>query len=113
VATKGHKVELRRGIPVTVILGEPLHPEPGERPQSVLRRTRAAMEALLDEAQRTYPEQPAGPDDRWWQPAHLGGTAPTPEEAAAEDSVRAAGRATRAPKQSVLGRLRKLAARRR
>ena len=40
------------------------------------------MEALLDEAQRSYPDQPAGPDDRWWLPAHLGGTAPTPEEAA-------------------------------
>ena len=42
------------------------------------------MEALLDEAQRSYPQQPAGPDDRWWLPAHLGGTAPTPEEAAAD-----------------------------
>jgi 1-acyl-sn-glycerol-3-phosphate acyltransferase len=111
VATKGHKVELRRGIPVTVILGEPLHPEPGERPQALLRRTRAAMEALLDEAQRTYPEQPAGPDDRWWLPAHLGGTAPTPEAAAAADSLRAAGRETRAPKKTALGRLRKLVAR--
>src|ERR671927_989168 len=29
VATKGHKLELRRHVPVTVILGEPLHPEPG------------------------------------------------------------------------------------
>jgi 1-acyl-sn-glycerol-3-phosphate acyltransferase len=111
VATKGHKVELRRGIPVTVILGEPLHPEPGEKPQALLRRTRAAMEALLDEAQRTYPEQPAGPDDRWWLPAHLGGTAPTPEAAAAADSLRAAGRETRAPKKTALGRLRKLVAR--
>ena len=45
------------------------------------------MEALLDEAQRTYPDQPAGPDDRWWLPAHLGGTAPTPEEAAADDAT--------------------------
>ena len=45
------------------------------------------MEALLDEAQRSYPEQPAGPDDRWWLPAHLGGTAPTPEEAAAGDAA--------------------------
>src|SRR5215203_4562836 len=31
VATKGHRVELRRGVPVTVILGEPLTPEPGEK----------------------------------------------------------------------------------
>src|SRR6195952_5137596 len=68
IATKGHKVQWRRGIPVTVLLGEPLTPEPGERPQALLRRTKAAMEALLDEAQRSYPEQPGGPDDRWWLP---------------------------------------------
>src|SRR5215218_3187242 len=63
IATKGHKVQWRRGVAVTVILGEPLVPEPGEKPQALLRRTKAAMEALLDEAQRSYPERPAGPDD--------------------------------------------------
>jgi 1-acyl-sn-glycerol-3-phosphate acyltransferase len=99
VATKGHKVELRRDVAVTVILGEPIVAEPGEKAQSLLRRTKAAMDALLDEAQRSYPQQPAGPDDRWWLPAHLGGTAPTPEEAAASDAHRAAGRevSTRTP----------------
>src|SRR3954466_12042528 len=111
IATKGHKVQWRRGVPVTVILGEPLHQEAGERPQALLRRTKAAMEALLDEAQRSYPEQPAGPDDRWWLPAHLGGTAPTPEEAAASDSVRAAGKEVTAkrphPAKRLLKRLRR------
>jgi 1-acyl-sn-glycerol-3-phosphate acyltransferase len=112
IATKGHKVVLRRGVPITVILGEPIVPEPGEKAQSILRRTRAAMEALLDEAQRTYPDQPAGPDDRWWLPVHLGGTAPTPEEAAVQDSLRAAGKATKAPKVSRVARLKALAGRR-
>jgi 1-acyl-sn-glycerol-3-phosphate acyltransferase len=105
VATKGHKVDLRRGVPVTVILGEPLLPAPGEKPQALLRRTRVAMEALLEEAQRTYPDQPAGPDERWWLPAHLGGTAPTPEEAAAKDALRAAGRETKVRKPSPAARL--------
>ena len=100
VATKNHKVELRRGVPVTVILGEPIVAEPDERLPALLARTRTAMEALLDEAQRTYPAQPAGEDERWWQPAHLGGTAPTPSEAALADSVRAAGRETRATKRT-------------
>jgi 1-acyl-sn-glycerol-3-phosphate acyltransferase len=111
VATKGHKVVWRRNTPVTVILGEPLVPEPGEKAQQLLRRTRAAMEALLDEAQRGYPDQPAGADDRWWQPAHLGGTAPTPEEAAASDAVRAAGKEVTAerphPAKRLLARLRR------
>jgi 1-acyl-sn-glycerol-3-phosphate acyltransferase len=91
VATKNHPVDLRRGVPVTVLLGEPIVPQPGERTQSVLRRTRAAMEALLAQAQRDYPDRPAGPEDSWWLPAHLGGTAPTPEEAAQRDARDAAG----------------------
>ncbi|MEI4271279.1 lysophospholipid acyltransferase family protein [Klenkia sp. LSe6-5] len=81
VATKNRRVVLRRGVPVTVLLGEPLVPEPGEKPQALLRRTRVAMEQLLEQAQRSYPDAPAGEEDRWWLPAHLGGTAPTPEEA--------------------------------
>jgi 1-acyl-sn-glycerol-3-phosphate acyltransferase len=110
IATKGH-THLRRDVAVTVILGEPIVAAPGEKAQSLLRRTRAAMEALLDEAQRTYPQQPAGPEDRWWLPAHLGGTAPTPELAAADDALRAAGKAVRKAKTSPLTRLKTLARR--
>src|SRR3954470_10888526 len=98
IATKGHKVQLRRGVPVTVILGEPIVPGPGEKVQPLLRRTRAAMEALLDEAQRSSPDAPAGPDDRWWLPAHLGGTAPSPGEVQAQDAVDAAGHGRKLPK---------------
>jgi 1-acyl-sn-glycerol-3-phosphate acyltransferase len=105
IATKGHKVQWRRGVPVTVILGEPIVAEPGEKAQSLLRRTRAAMEVLLDEAQRSYPDQPAGPEDRWWLPSHLGGTAPTPEEAAASDSLRAAGKQVTAERPHPVKRL--------
>ena len=112
VATKGHKVDLRRNVAVTVILGEPIVAEPEEKAQSLLRRTKAAMETLLDEAQRTYPDQPAGPDDRWWLPAHLGGTAPTPEAAAADDAVRASGKAAKVRKPTPLARLKGLVSRR-
>jgi 1-acyl-sn-glycerol-3-phosphate acyltransferase len=112
VATKGHKVDLRRNVAVTVILGEPIVGEPGEKAQSLLRRTRAAMETLLDEAQRTYADQPAGDDDRWWLPAHLGGTAPTPEAAAADDAVRAAGKEAKVRKPTPLTRLKALVRRR-
>src|SRR6476660_9289539 len=51
VATKGHVNLRHRGVAVTVILGEPIVAEAGEKAQSILRRTRAAMESLLDEAQ--------------------------------------------------------------
>jgi 1-acyl-sn-glycerol-3-phosphate acyltransferase len=112
VATKGHVNLRHRGVAVTVLLGEPIVAEPGEKAQSLLRRTRAAMETLLDEAQRSYPQQPAGPDDRWWLPAHLGGTAPTPEAAAAEDAHRAAGKAATSRKPTPIGRLKALVTRR-
>ena len=113
IATKGHQVVFRRGVPVTVVLGEPIVPEPGERPQALLRRLRTAMEALLDEAQRSYPDSPAGPEDRWWLPVHLGGTAPTPEVAAVQDTLRATGREPKARKRTPLNRLSALVRRRR
>jgi 1-acyl-sn-glycerol-3-phosphate acyltransferase len=106
IATKRQKFVFRRDVPVTVIIGEPLVPEPGEKVQALLRRTKAAIEALVEEAQRTYPDQPAGDDDRWWLPAHLGGTAPTPERAAVLDDQNAAGRPVVVPKTSRVARLR-------
>src|SRR3954452_3008436 len=112
IATKGPPVQFRRGAPVTVLVGEPLVAEPGEKVQSLLRRARAAMETLLDEAQRSYPEAPAGPDDRWWLPAHLGGTAPRPEDISALDAVDAAGRKATRARRSPLARVTSLVRRR-
>jgi hypothetical protein len=46
---------------------------------------RDTMQALLDGLQRDYP---LNGDGQWWQPAHLGGSAPTPETAAAAEAER-------------------------
>ncbi|MFE9691315.1 lysophospholipid acyltransferase family protein [Micromonospora sp. NPDC005806] len=84
--TKGRPRTLtRRHTPITILVGEPMDPAgyPDANTMSAELKTRLA--ALVDRVQRGYPEQPAGPDDAWWQPAHLGGTAPTPEEAAELD----------------------------
>ncbi|MGY1640723.1 lysophospholipid acyltransferase family protein [Geodermatophilus sp. SYSU D00703] len=113
IATKHRPVHLRRGVAITVLLGEPIVPGPAERTQQLLRRIRTAMEELVDQAQRTYPQQPAGPHDRWWLPAHLGGTAPTPEEAAAIDHHDVRGTRQRVPRPHPLARIRALLARRR
>jgi 1-acyl-sn-glycerol-3-phosphate acyltransferase len=114
VTTKNRRPSLlRRGVAVSVWLGEPVVPAPGERTQSVLRRTRAAMEELLDRAQREYPQVPRGPADSWWLPAHLGGTAPTPELAAAVDDLDARGHKVHVPHPHPVARLRRLRAGRR
>ncbi len=112
ITTKHHKPQLRRGVAVTVLLGEPIVPAPGEEMAALLARTRTAMEELLDRAQREYPQRPAGPDDLWWQPAHLGGTAPTPEEAKLLDVADYTGTRKRAKRPHPLARLRGLVRRR-
>ena len=53
------------------------------------------MGALLKQVQESYPDTPSGDDDRWWLPAAMGGTAPTPAEAAALDAAEAEASARR------------------
>ncbi|MEU4776623.1 lysophospholipid acyltransferase family protein [Micromonospora sp. NPDC023633] len=82
--TKGRPRTLtRRHTPITILIGEPMDPAdyPDANAMTVDLKTR--LSALVDRAQRNYPDAPAGPDDTWWLPVHLGGTAPTLEEAAA------------------------------
>ncbi|RZQ62049.1 lysophospholipid acyltransferase family protein [Amycolatopsis suaedae] len=85
--TKGRPRTLtKRHVPISVLAGEPLTPSPGDEPEVVTKELRARMSGLLDRIQADYPEQPASEDERWWLPVHLGGTAPTPDEAAALDA---------------------------
>lgn len=79
--TKGRKRRLlQRNVPVTIIVGEPMYPKRGDDYEQVTRDLHARMAELLEKAQREYPDVPAS-DETWWQPAYLGGSAPTPEEA--------------------------------
>lgn len=90
IYTKGRKPRPAWGNAVTVVFGPPIAYEPGEDPVAVHARLMAAIRELVTDLQETYPQRPASPDDTWWQPAHLGGTAPTVEEAerrAAQDSA--------------------------
>jgi 1-acyl-sn-glycerol-3-phosphate acyltransferase len=80
--TKGRPKNLtQRHVPITILIGEPFEPSPGDSGDGLLRKR---MQDLLDIAQAGYPNEPGA----WWAPAHLGGTAPTPEEAARLDSIR-------------------------
>ncbi|MEO5875042.1 MAG: lysophospholipid acyltransferase family protein [Streptosporangiaceae bacterium] len=82
----------QRGVDIVILCGEPIHPKRGDDYEKVTEELRAAMQELVDRAQRDYPNVPAG---AWWQPAHLGGTAPTPAEAAALDAKEAEDKAAR------------------
>ena len=80
--TKGRPKDLtQRHVPITVLIGEPFEASPGDSGDGLLRKR---MQDLLDTAQAGYPNEPGA----WWAPAHLGGTAPTPEEAARLDAIR-------------------------
>jgi 1-acyl-sn-glycerol-3-phosphate acyltransferase len=83
--TKGHPKRLaQRHLPITIDIGEPLFPKPGDDVAEFTAGLRARMSEQLEGVQRSYPEIAEG---AWWQPARLGGTAPTPERAAALDAA--------------------------
>ncbi|WP_412540277.1 lysophospholipid acyltransferase family protein [Longispora sp. K20-0274] len=86
--TKGRPRTLtRRHTPITIIVGEPWRIERRADQNETNAELRARMSALLDRAQRDYPDSPAGPEDSWWLPAHLGGTAPTPTTDPSEPTI--------------------------
>jgi 1-acyl-sn-glycerol-3-phosphate acyltransferase len=102
VLTKGRPKDLTRGTPIRIVVGEPFMPDPSADPVAVTADLKTRMQALLDEARATYPGGPRTPDDTWWIPASMGGTAPTLEEAARRhadaDAARAARRAAEGPR---------------
>lgn len=80
VLTKGRPLRPTRGSVVTVRYAEPFVPEG----RTAMARTKQLMDRIGDlvaQSQREYPQRPAPAPHDWWQPAHLGGSAPTPEEA--------------------------------
>jgi 1-acyl-sn-glycerol-3-phosphate acyltransferase len=81
IFTKGRRFTAAPGTAVRVSFGPPIAYEADEDPLGVHRRLMADIRRQVDALQRGYPQRPAGPSDAWWQPAHLGGRAPTPEEA--------------------------------
>ncbi|MCY7365559.1 MAG: 1-acyl-sn-glycerol-3-phosphate acyltransferase [Frankiaceae bacterium] len=101
VFTKGRPKDLTRGTPIRIVIGAPFTPAPGSAPVAVTADLKARMQLLLDEARATYPGGPRTPEDTWWIPARMGGTAPTLEQASARqadaDAARAARRAAQGP----------------
>ncbi|MGC0381073.1 lysophospholipid acyltransferase family protein [Streptomyces sp. SAI-129] len=79
--TKGHPRNFKRShTPITIRVGEAMEASREQYAGAITRRLRERVQELLEAAQRAYPVRPKGADDTWWMPAHLGGTAPTPEQ---------------------------------
>ncbi len=87
VWTKGRPRNFKRShIPVTIRVGEPLEAPKDQYAGAITRRLKDRVQELLEAAQRAYPVRPKGPEDTWWVPAHLGGTAPAPAAAREADA---------------------------
>lgn len=92
VWTVGRRPSLRRSVPISIWVDDPLPDVDGETATELSARLAVRLRQLVDAVLAEYPI-PADGEDLWWLPAHVGGSAPTPEEAAAAESASIAGRA--------------------
>jgi 1-acyl-sn-glycerol-3-phosphate acyltransferase len=79
--TTGRKPKLRRHIPVIIEIGAAIELTGGESAAELTAVLHERVTKLAEAVQRAYPA-PASAADSWWQPAFLGGQAPTLEAAA-------------------------------
>jgi 1-acyl-sn-glycerol-3-phosphate acyltransferase len=80
VWTTGRKPKPRRHVPVVIKVGPPIDVTGGETALQLTEVLHEQLTKLVEEVQRAYPP-PQSVEDSWWQPAYLGGQAPTLEEA--------------------------------
>ena len=76
----------RKSYPIFVSIGAPIYVNDGESNEVCLNRLFAAMQELLNELHKDYPDSPIG---QRWAPASLGGTAPTKQELAIQKMAKA------------------------
>jgi 1-acyl-sn-glycerol-3-phosphate acyltransferase len=95
VWTVGRRPTLRRRVPVSIWVDEPMAMVEGETAAELTGRLAQRLRALVDEVLASYPVP--GDDDLWWLPAHVGGGAPTPDQAAAAERESIARRVAKAP----------------
>jgi 1-acyl-sn-glycerol-3-phosphate acyltransferase len=84
---------VRPAVPISVYVGEPVSTSRNTADE-ITQVLHQRMETLLHQAQQEYGDRPRDNSDRWWLPARLGGTAPTPQRAAELDAQEQQARAT-------------------
>lgn len=86
IYTKGRKPNFKRNkFPISVYFGEPYHVAKDEDVEKAEGDLKSRLEQLLKLVQEEYPDKHQG---KWWAPARLGGTAPTPEQVKLESERR-------------------------
>jgi len=94
VWTTGRKPILRRGVPILVEVGPALDLPANVSAADATAMLHEAITQMCEKVQRTYPA-PETEAEMWWQPAYLGGGAPTLEEAKPIEAAAVAARAAR------------------
>ena len=91
--TKGHKSRFfeRFGVDISFTFGPPIIVTSDDDVVAATDALRVTMQDMVDTEQAAYPVDGTG---QWWQPQNRGGSAPTPEDAAAADAERARRRQT-------------------
>src|SRR3954451_4434522 len=92
VWTVGRRPTWHRGVQVSIRVDEPLVVVGGETAAQTTARLAVRLRELVDEVLQDYPVDER--EDLWWLPAHVGGSAPTPERAAEAERASIAGRAS-------------------
>ncbi len=77
-----------RGKTISVVFGEPMPVAKGVKGDVANAELFDRLSAMLGKVQLEYPDRPSGPEDRWWLPTTMGGSAPSPEQAAELDRKR-------------------------
>lgn len=89
VRTRGSRFRPCVGLPITVRFGAPLTIDQDEDVVAATDRLRVALESLVHDVQRMYPD--GAPEGAPWVPARLGGGAPSHAEVLREHQRRARG----------------------
>jgi 1-acyl-sn-glycerol-3-phosphate acyltransferase len=89
----GSSLREKFGVPVGFAVGTPIHPSTTDDASALTLTLRERLQSLVDGLHARYPDDGAG---AWWQPARLGGSAPTPEVAAVAEAERKARKAREA-----------------
>lgn len=95
IMASGRTPRWPRDVVVMVSFGEPVEAGTASDPQEVTAALMDRIGVQVDRASRSYPQRPRGAADRWWLPAHLGGSAPTVEEGLAMSRAASAKRRAR------------------